>query len=72
MFSGHGAVNQFSLRLNERFLCQVIAVTRFSTGIPGMGVVVFRSQTGKVTCVIIVMVNIFTNQIDIGTGLKQC
>lgn len=37
-----------------------------------VGSVVLRPQTGKVTCVVIVMVNIFTNQINVGTGVKQC
>ena len=71
-FPGHCAVNQFGLRLNKSVFRQVITVTRLRSGIPGVGSVVLRTQTGKVACVVIVMVNIFTNQIDIGTGVKQC
>ena len=71
-FPGHCAVNQFGLRLNKCVFRQVITVTRFRSGIPGVGSVVLRTQTGKVTCVVIVMVNIFTNQINVGTGVKQC
>ena len=49
----------------------MIAVTHFSTGIPGMRAVVFCAESGKGRRILIIMVNILTNQVDIGPGIKQ-
>ena len=48
----------------------MIAVTHFSTGIPGMRAVVFCAESGKGRRILIIMVNILTNQVDIGTRVK--
>ncbi|CSR32313.1 Uncharacterised protein [Shigella sonnei] len=48
----------------------MIAVACFSTHIQGMRTVVFCSESSKGRRVLIIMVNILTNQVDIGTRVK--